>query len=159
MEELKELTKQKQTQEVAYQIERVNLSDFGYEKSGNVKGDPKIYLSYLKRIMNGDLVTEDYNGVSEEEKLEKRREITVLEKKEKEIERSNKKFDKEILEKKKKIEEYNQKLLDLKEKNNEDPELVKNQTFSPFRFSINLFILVIQLYQLHFDSGTYWNRL
>lgn len=143
MEELKERTKQKRNQEVTYEVERVNLSDFGYEKSGNVKGDPKIYLSYLKRIMNGDLVTEDYNGVSEEEKIEKRREITVLEKKEQEIEKSNKKFEKEIEEKKKKIEEYNQKLLDLKEKNNEDPELAKNQTFSPFKFSINLFILVM----------------
>jgi hypothetical protein len=143
MEELKERTKQKHNQEVTYQVERVNLSDFGYEKSGNVKGDPKIYLSYLKRIMNGDLVTEDYNGVSEEEKIEKRREITVLEKKEQEIEKSNKKFEKEIQEKKKKIDEYNQKLLDLKEKNNEDPGLAKNQTFSPFKFSINLFILVM----------------
>lgn len=143
MEELKELTKQKHNQDITYQVERVNLSDYGYEKSGNVKGDPKIYLSYLKRIMNGDLVAEDYNGVSEEEKIEKRHDITMLEKQERDIEKANKKFEKEILEKKKKIEEYNQKLLDLKEKNDEEPELAKNQTFSPFKFSINLFILVM----------------
>jgi hypothetical protein len=143
MEELKELTKQERSKEIVYQVERVNLSDFGYEKSGNVKGDPKIYLSFLKRIMNGDLVAEDYNGVSEEEKIEKRTEISKLEKQEKDIEKANKKFDKDIHEKKKKIEEYNQKLLNLKEKKDEDPESAKNETFSSFKFSINLFILVM----------------
>jgi len=144
MEELKELTKQRSAnKEIVYQVERINLSDFGYEKSGAAKGDPKIYLSFLKRIMNGDLVAEDYNGVSEEDKIEKRKEISKLEKQEQDIERVNKKFDKEIVEKKKKIEEYNQKLLDLKEKKDEDPELAKNETFSPFKFSINLFILVM----------------
>jgi hypothetical protein len=143
MEELKELTKQERSKEIVYQVERVNLSDFGYEKSGNVKGDPKIYLSFLKRIMNGDLVAEDYNGVSEEEKIEKRTEISKLEKQEQDIEKANKKFDKDIHEKKKKIEEYNQKLLNLKEKKDEDPESAKNETFSSFKFSINLFILVM----------------
>lgn len=143
MEELKELTTQERSKEIVYQVERVNLSDFGYEKSGNVKGDPKIYLSFLKRILNGDLVAEDYNGVSEEEKIEKRKEISKLEQQENDIEKTNKKFDKEILEKKKKIDEYNQKLLDLKEKKDDDPETAKNDTFSTFKFSINLFILIM----------------
>jgi hypothetical protein len=143
MEDLKELTKQEQSKKVVYEIERVNLSEYGYEKSGTVKGDPKIYLSYLKRIMNGDLVAEDYNGVSEDEKIEKRKEIANLEKREQEIERANKKFEKAILEKKKKAEEYNQKLLDLKEKKDEDPEAAKNETFSLFKFSLNLFILIM----------------
>ena len=143
MEELKELTKQEQSKKVVYEIERINLSDYGYERSGAVKGDPKIYLSYLKRIMNGDLVAEDYNGVSEDEKIEKRKEIVNLEKQEQEIEKANKKYDKTIQEKKKKLEEYNQKLLDLKEKNDEDPETAKNETFSPFKFGINLFILIM----------------
>jgi len=143
MEDLKERTTQERTKEIIYQVERVNLSDFGYERSGHAKGDPKIYQSYLKRIMNGDLVAEDYNGVSEEEKIEKRKEISNLEKQEQDIERANKKFDKEIQEKKKKIEEYNQKLLDLREKKDEDPETAKYETFSPFKFSINLFILIM----------------
>ena len=143
MQDLKERTTQGQTKEVMYQVERVNLSDFGYERSGHAKGDPKIYQSYLKRIMNGDLVAEDYNGVSEEEKIEKRKEISTLEKQEQEIDKANKKFDKEIQEKKKKIEEYNQKLLDLKEKKHKNPDKTKKETFSPFKFGINLFILIM----------------
>jgi hypothetical protein len=143
MEDLKELTKQEQKNEIVYQVERINLSDYGYEKSGNVKGDPKIYLSYLKRIMNGDLVAEDYNGVSEEEKIEKRKLISNLEKQEQEISRVNKKIEKEIQEKKKKVEEYNKKLLDLRENKDKDPGTAKNETFSAFKFSINLFILIM----------------
>lgn len=129
--------------DAVYQIERVNLSDYGYEKSGNTKGDPDIYQSYLKRIMNGDLVEENYKGISEEDKVEKRSEINKLEKKEKEIERENSKHDKEIKEKKKKIDEYRQKLLDLREKRDKDPKKAKKDTFSPFKFSLNLFILVM----------------
>lgn len=131
------------SKEIVHQVDRVNLEEFGYEKSGNVKGDPQIYVSYLNRIMNGDLVEEDYKGVSEDEKRGKRAEVTELEKKEQEIEKENKKFETEIGEKRSKIEEYRQKLLDLKEKKDKKPEKIKHETFSPFKFSINLFILVM----------------
>jgi len=143
MAQTAEITELKRNKEIIYQVERINLSDYGYEKSGNVKGDSKIYLSYLNRIMNGDLVAEDYKGLPEDEKIEKRTEITKLEKQEQDIEKSNKKYDKEILEKKKKIDEYNQKLLDLRESNDKDPETAKKETFSPFKFSINLIILLM----------------
>lgn len=138
----KSLTEER-NREVIYQIERVNLSDFGYEKSGTVKGDPDIYQSYLNRILNGDLVEENYKGLPEEEKIEKRAEISKLEKQEKKISKENEKFEKEILEKKGKIEEYRQKLLDLREKRSKDPVKAKNNTFNPFKFNINLFILLM----------------
>lgn len=129
--------------EIIYQTERVNLSDYGYEKSGNVKGDPDIFQAYLNRILNGDLVEESYKGLPEEEKTEKRAEILKLEKEEKKIQKENNKFEKEIHEKKSKIEEYRKKLLDLREKRNKDPEKSRNQSFNPFKFSINLFILLM----------------
>ena len=134
---------EERNREVIYQIERVNLSDFGYEKSGNVKGDPDIFQGYLNRILNGDLVEENYKGLPEEEKIEKRTEINKLEKEEKKITRENEKYEKEIKEKKNKIEEYRQKLLDLREKRNKDPEKAKNNTFNPFKFNLNLFILLM----------------
>jgi hypothetical protein len=136
-------TVEEKDKEVIYQIERVNLSDYGYEKSGNVKGDPAIYQSYLNRILNGDLVEENYKGLPEEEKSEKRAEITKLEKEEKKITKENAKYEKEIQEKKNKIEEYRQKLLDMREKRSKDPEKAKKNTFNPFKFNINLFILLM----------------
>ena len=51
-----------------HQTEYVNLQEFGYEKSGHVKGDPEIYTSYLNRILNGDLVDEKFSGLNEDEK-------------------------------------------------------------------------------------------
>ena len=41
---------------VLHHIDRVNLYDFGYEKSGSANGDPSLYVAYLDRILNGDLV-------------------------------------------------------------------------------------------------------
>jgi hypothetical protein len=134
---------EERNREVIYQIERINLSDYGYEKSGNVKGDPDIYQAYLNRILNGDLVEENYKGLPEEEKIEKRAEIGKLEKEEKKISKENEKFEKEIQEKKSKIDEYRQKLLDLREKRSKDPEKAKKMTFNPFKFNINLFILLM----------------
>jgi hypothetical protein len=128
---------------VVHQVDRIGLEEFGYERSGNVKGDPQIYVSYLNRIFNGDLVDEGNRGFTEEEKQEKREEITRLEKREQQIERENKKYDKDIEDKKKKIEEYRQKLLDLHEKKSSDPDHTRIETFSPVKFSINLFILIM----------------
>jgi hypothetical protein len=134
---------QESNKKVFHQIERVSLSDFGYEKSGAVKGDPDIYQSYLKRIMNGDLVESNYKGIPEEDRIGKRTELTKLEKELNGIEKENGKYDKEIVEKKGKIEEYRQKLLDLHETRSKNSEKTKKETFSTFKFSINLFILLM----------------
>ncbi len=129
--------------EVVHHIERVNLMEYGYEKSGAVKGDPDIFHSYLKRILNGDLVEENYKGIAEDDRIEKRSELSEVEKKFKEIERENGKYDKELNEKRKKVEEYRQKQLDLREAKGKSAERLKRETFSAFKFSINLFILLM----------------
>ncbi len=142
METQETLTRDNNKQ-VYHQVERVNLSDYGYEKSGNVKGDPDIFQSYLKRIMNGDLVEENYKGLPDDVRVEKRSELTRVEKILAEAEFGNGKFQKEISDKKKKIDEYRQKLLDLREKRNSDPGKTKKENFSTFKFTINLFILLM----------------
>ena len=65
-------TSKTKNEKAIHQVEYVNLQEFGYEKSGNVKGDPEIYTSYLNRILNGDLVDEKFSGLNEDEKPEKR---------------------------------------------------------------------------------------
>ena len=67
------------TEKAVHQVEYVNLQEFGYEKSGNVKGDPDIYTSYLNRILNGDLVDEKFSGLNEDDKPEKRSKLKKLE--------------------------------------------------------------------------------
>ena len=52
-------------------IDQVKLYDYGYEKSGNVKGDPDVYASCLQRILNGDLVENDYIGFTDHERKER----------------------------------------------------------------------------------------
>ena len=131
------------TETVVHQIERVNLYNFGYEKAGNVKGDPDIFSSYLTRIANGDLVEENYTGLTDDEKKERREQIKVLEKKQEEIEKANEKIETNIKEKEKKIDELRQELLKVREVQNNDHEKLKNETFSPFKFSIILVLLVM----------------
>ncbi|MBI9052784.1 MAG: hypothetical protein JEY96_03140 [Bacteroidales bacterium] len=140
-----------------HETERVNLYNFGYEKSGTVKGDPEIYISFLNRIVNGDLVEENYKGVSDDEKKERREKITLLEKELEEVGVSNKKFEEEIKAKEKKADDYKQDLLQLRESHNENPEKIKSESFSPFKFSINLFILIMLSIYLFFFyvSATY----
>jgi len=140
-----------------HETERVNLYNFGYEKSGTVKGDPEIYISFLNRIVNGDLVEENYKGLSDEEKKERREKITILEKELEEVGAINKKFEDEIKIKEKKADEYKQDLLQLRESHNQDPGKIKRESFSPFKFSINLFILIMLSVYLFFFyvSATY----
>jgi len=126
-----------------HQIERVNLNEFGYEKSGAAKGDPDLFSSYLKRIANGDLVEQNYQGINDEQKKERMEQIRELEAKQKEIESNNAKFEKEIGEKEKKIDEFRQDLLKIREVKNNDHEKLKRETFSPFKFWINMFLLIM----------------
>ena len=63
---------------VIHHVDRVNLYDFGYEKSGTSKGDPDVYAAYLNRILNGDLVEEPYKGFTDEEKKERFKKIKEL---------------------------------------------------------------------------------
>lgn len=126
-----------------HQTEYVNLQDFGYEKSGNVKGDPDIYISYLNRILNGDLVDEKFSGLNEDDKPEKRGKLKELESKLQEAHQQNDKINAEIKEKQDKIDVRREELLDIRKKYENDPEAMKREAFSPFKFIISTFILVM----------------
>ncbi|MCG8701697.1 MAG: hypothetical protein MI922_26835 [Bacteroidales bacterium] len=127
---------------IVHNIDYVNLQDFGYEKAGNVKGDPEIYAAYLQRIINGDLVEENYKGISDEEKTEKRSKLKDLDKEYAEIKKTNESVQKEIKVKETKIEERREELLNIRERHDKDEEALKRETFSPFKFGVNIFILI-----------------
>lgn len=124
-------------------MERVDLYHYGYEKSGSAKGDPEIFESYLNRIANGELVEENYKGLTDDEKKERREQIKILEKNQLEIEATNSKVEHEIKEKEKKIDEFRQELLKIHEVRNNDQEKLKRESFSPLKFIINLFLLIM----------------
>ena len=147
---IKDSVKNENNVNVTHNVDRVNLYDFGYEKSGNVKGDPDVYAAYLDRIINGDLVEESYEGFTEEEKRERLKEIKELEKKQKEVEEDNSKTEKEIAGKGKEIDKYRKDLLNLREVNADDIEKLKDESFSQLKFSINLFILIMLSVYLFF---------
>ena len=126
-----------------HQIEYVNLQEFGYEKSGNVKGDPEIYTSYLNRMLNGDLVDEKASGLNEDEKPEMRSKLKQLEAKLDEAKSNNEETNLLIKEKQDKVDVRREELLDLHKKYEKDPEALKKETFSPFKYAINLFLLVM----------------
>jgi hypothetical protein len=133
---------EKPNMRVSHQVEKVNLYEFGYEKAGTVKGDPDVYASYLDVIINGDLVEEPYKGFTEAEKKDRIKEIKSLEKEKKSIDAENEVIQKEIKEKEGKIEAHREELLKIHESRMENPEKLKTESFSPMKFSINLFILV-----------------
>ncbi len=132
-----------QTEKAIHQVEYVNLQEFGYEKSGNVKGDPEIYTSYLNMILNGDLVDEKFSGLNEDGKPEKRDRLKKLEARLQETSRQNGEINAQIKEKQDKIDVRREDLLDIHEKYEKDPEAMKRETFSPFKFGINLFLLLM----------------
>lgn len=140
----------KKTEKAIHQIEYVNLQDFGYEKSGHVKGDPDIYTSYLNRILNGDLVDEKFSGLNEDEKPEKRDKLKKLEAKLEDTCKQNEVINGEIKEKQDKVDVRREEMLDIRKKYEKDPEAMKRETFSPFKFGINLFILVMLTAYLFF---------
>ncbi|MBN1116538.1 MAG: hypothetical protein JXA77_05020 [Bacteroidales bacterium] len=125
-----------------HHIDRVNLYDFGYEKSGSVKGDPQIFKTYLDRIGNGDLVEEAYIGLSDEEKNERKNQIRELESLHSDTKKLNEKFEKEVKEKEKQIEDHRNELLNISEKHKKDFKALKKESFSPLKFGVNLFILL-----------------
>lgn len=130
-------------EKAVHQVEYVNLQDFGYEKAGHVKGDPEIYTSYLNRILNGDLVDEKFSGMNEDEKPEKREKLKKLEARLDEVKGSNEEITAQIKEKQDKIDVRREELLDIHKKYEKDPEAMKRETFSHFKFGINLFILLM----------------
>ncbi len=142
---------------VTHNVDRVNLYDFGYEKSGAVKGDPDVYASYLNRIINGDLVEENYQGFTEDEKRDRLKQIKELEKQQKELEANNATIEAEIKEKEKGIDEYRQELLQIRELRAKDHQKMKDESFSTVKFSINLIILIFLSVYLFFFyvSATY----
>ena len=142
MEKSKSTTPTK-TEKAIHQTEYVNLQEFGYEKSGNVKGDPDIYTSYLNMILNGDLVDEKFSGLNEDEKPEKRGRLKQLESKLQETGQQNEKLNAQIKEKQDKIDVRREELLDIRKRYEDNPEAMKRETFSPFKFSISTFILIM----------------
>jgi hypothetical protein len=142
---------------VVHHADRVNLYDYGYEKSGSVKGDPDVYASYLNRIINGDLVEEPYKGFTDEEKKDRLKQMKNLEKQVKEREEANVKIDTEIKEKEKNVEKYRKDLLQIRETRAKDKEKMKGENFSVVKFSLNLFILsMLSIYLFFFYvSATY----
>ncbi len=127
---------------ITYNVERTNLRDFGYTKSGNVQGDPDVYASYLEEIVNGNLVEESHKGMSERERNEKRDRIKKLEANLVDAEKNNEKIEGELKNKEKQIEDHRKELLQIRERRAEDREELVRQSFSSLRFSVNLFILI-----------------
>jgi len=136
-------TASSKTEKAVHQVEYVNLQEFGYEKSGNVKGDPEIYTSYLNMILNGDLVDEKYSGLNEDDKPEKRSRLKELEAKLDEATINNAELNVLIREKQDKVDTRREELLDIRKKYENDPEAMKRESFSPFKFTISLFILIM----------------
>src|SRR5260221_3177164 len=142
---------------VLHHVDRVNLYDFGYEKSGSVKGDPDLYASYLQRILNGDLVEEPYKGFTDEEKKDRTKQIKDLEKKVKGKEKANAKIEVDVKEKEKGIDKYRKDLLQIRESRSKAHEKLKTENFSLVKFSLNFFILaMLSIYLFFFYvSATY----
>lgn len=132
---------EKEEVKVIHHVDRTNLYDFGYEKSGSTKGDPDVYAAYLNRIINGDLVEKDYSGLSEEDRRKRKRQIKELEEKLEETEIANARVNDEIKAKEKEIEKHRKELLQIHDKRAKDTELAKKESFSVLKFSLNLFIL------------------
>jgi hypothetical protein len=135
---------------VTYHVDRVKLYDFGYEKAGNVKGDPDVYAACLHRILNGDLVESDYRGFTEEERKERIEQVKMLELKLSEKEEANEKVESEIKAKEKEIDKYRKELLQIWEARSKDKTKLKTESFSLVRFSVNLFILAMLSVYLFF---------
>src|SRR6267154_420918 len=142
---------------IIHHVDRVNLYDFGYEKSGAVKGDPDLYASYLQRIINGDLVEEPYKGFTDEEKKERTKLMKELEKKVRDKEEANAKIEVDVKEKEKGIDKYRKDLLQIRESRSKDHEKLKTENFSLLKFSLNFFILaMLSIYLFFFYvSATY----
>ncbi|MEO7992104.1 MAG: hypothetical protein ABI663_21305 [Chryseolinea sp.] len=142
---------------VIHHIYHVTLYDYGYEKSGSVKGDPEVYVSFLNRILNGDLVEEPNTQHISNRKAECFTNIAVLEKKRDETELENSKIEAELKEKEKDIDAYRKQLLHTSEILSRDHEKVKTESFSKLKFILNLFILIMLSVYLFFFyiSATY----
>jgi hypothetical protein len=142
---------------VIHRVDRVSLYDFGYEQAGSAKGDPDVYASFLHRILNGDLVENDYQGFSDEERKEKLEQIKELEVKLKEKEDENEKVESEVKVKEKEIDKYKKELRQIWEARSKDEEKLKNESFSVMKFSLNLFLLAtLSVYLFFFYiSATY----
>jgi len=142
---------------VIHHVDHVTLYDYGYEKSGSVKGDPEVFISFLNRILNGDLVEEPIVQQINNRKAECFDHIAALEKKRDEIEFENSKVETELLEKEKDIDVYRKQLLHNAEVLSRDHERARTESFSKLRFILNLFILVMLSVYLFFFyiSATY----
>jgi len=94
-------------------------------------------------ILNGDLVDEKYSGLNEDDKPEKRSRLKELEAKLDEATINNAELNVLIREKQDKVDTRREELLDIRKKYENDPEAMKRESFSPFKFTISLFILIM----------------
>jgi hypothetical protein len=140
----------KEDVKVVPHVDRVHLRDFGYEQAGSAKGDPDVYASYLHRILNGDLVENNYTGFSEDERKERLEQVKELESLLKEKEDVNEKLEREIRTKEKEIEKHKGELIHILEERAKDKVKLKSETFSPLKFSINLFLVAMLSVYLFF---------
>jgi len=149
--ETAELKEEKEEEvKVIHHVDRVNLYDFGYEKAGSVKGDPDVYAAYLSRIINGDLVEKNYQGLSDDERKERMKQIKTLEHQLREKVEDNALVEEDIKAKEKDIDKYRKDLLKIRERRSKDVELVKTESFSVLKFSLNLFLLTMLSVYLFF---------
>src|SRR5690606_45673 len=88
---------------------------------------------------------------------ERVKQIKELEKKQRELEESNLEVEAEIKEKEKNIDKYRKELLQIRESRAKDKEKLKADSFSPVKFTLNLFILsMLSIYLFFFYiSATY----
>lgn len=135
---------------VIHHVDRVSLYDFGYERAGSVKGDPDVFVSYLNRIMNGDLVEKGYHGISDDEKKERMEKIRELEADRDQKEEVNRAVEDEIKVKEKDIDKYRKDLLHIREHHVKDKDKLKQESFSLLKFSLNLFLLAMLSVYLFF---------
>ncbi len=135
---------------VIHHVDRVNLYDFGYEKSGSAKGDPDLFASFLDRILNGDLVDSKYYGYTDDEKKERVKQIKALEIQLRKKEEANSKIVEEVKAKEKDIDKYRKDLMQIREKRSKDKEVLKNESFSTLKFVLNLFLLAMLSVYLFF---------
>ena len=146
----KAITSPPKDKRVTSKQERVKLYDYAYEQSGKVMGDPDIFVSNLQLIYNGDLVEPDYKGFSDEEKVERVNQIKELEKELKTSQAANAKVETEIKEKEAEIEKHRAEVLKIREIKAKNHQKLKEESFSPFKFTVNVFLLIMLSVYLFF---------
>jgi hypothetical protein len=120
---------------------KINLRDYGFEKSGQATGSPNALKAELESIYQGRFVDESIKiGKTEEEKSQIREKIDLLRKEIVDFDKEINNLDFEIKNKEEEIVNYNKEIENFR-LNKGNHEGVNS--FSQIKFSINLFFLVM----------------